>query len=63
MMITLISYVGLRQMYLYVMAHHISNTILPISMGYPFGWVTCALFLLIYYRVKGLQSHSVVREI
>ncbi|MCQ2425532.1 MAG: MATE family efflux transporter [Lachnospiraceae bacterium] len=50
MLIMLISFVGFRQVYLYVMSNYISNDLLPIGLGYPAGWIVCASTLLLYYR-------------
>ena len=58
MIIMLGSFVVFRQVYLYIMANFISNTILPIVMAFPAGWVLAAVITYIYYRAKGL-SHGV----
>ena len=50
MIIMLVTFVGCRQIYLYVMANYISNELLPIGCGYPFGWFMCATCTLIYYK-------------
>ena len=49
MVIMLFSFVFARQAYLYVMKNYISNTILPIAMGYPFGWVLCSTLISISF--------------
>ena len=50
MIITLASFVGFRQLYLFVMSL-VWNEILPIGMAYPAGWLVCTIITLIYYRV------------
>ncbi|MBQ2062145.1 MAG: MATE family efflux transporter [Oscillospiraceae bacterium] len=50
MVFMLSSFVVFRQIYLYVMSHYISNTVLPIIMGYPAGWLLCSAMTLLYYR-------------
>ena len=55
MIIMLGSFVVFRQVYLYIMANFISNTILPIVMAFPAGWVLAAVITYIYYRAKGLS--------
>ena len=50
MVIMLCCFVGFRQLYLFVMSTFISNELLPIGLGYPAGWIACALTMLIYYR-------------
>jgi len=49
-------YVAFRQVYLYVMSNFISNTILPLALGYPAGWVLFSAAILIYYRKRGLRD-------
>jgi len=50
MVIMLLSFVGFRQIYLYVMANHISNTVVPIALSYPAGWLLCTTLMTIYYK-------------
>ena len=54
MIIMLASFVLFRQTYLFVVANYISNTILPIAMGFPAGWVLSAIITIIYYKITGL---------
>ena len=49
-------YVAFRQVYLFVMSNYISNTILPLALGYPAGWVLFSTAILIYYRKRGLRD-------
>ncbi|MBQ4281748.1 MAG: MATE family efflux transporter [Spirochaetales bacterium] len=46
----LLSFVAFRQIYLFIMANYISNTIMPIAMGYPAGWLVCSLIMIIAYK-------------
>jgi putative MATE family efflux protein len=46
----LLSFVAFRQVYLFIMANYISNTIMPIAMGYPAGWLVCSLIMIIAYK-------------
>ena len=62
MLIMLFSFVFFRQCYLFVMANFISNTILPIAMGYPAGWFVCSTLTLIYYRRADLSKNRLVDE-
>ena len=62
MIIMLLSFVGFRQLYLFVTANFISNTILPVSMGYPAGWIVCSVITLIYYRRTDLTRSRLVDE-
>ncbi len=54
MFIMLFSFVAFRQVYLFIVSKFISNTIIPIAMGYPAGWVLAATITFIYYRRVGL---------
>lgn len=60
--IMLASFVVFRQIYLYIMANFISNTILPIAMGYPAGWLVCSVLTLIYYNHVDLAGKRVVDD-
>lgn len=55
MVIMLCSFVLFRQVYLFVVSHFISNTILPIAMGYPAGWLVCSALTLLYYSRADLS--------
>ena len=50
MMAMLFSFVLFRQIYLFIMANFISNTIMPIAMGYPAGWLVCSVIMVIAYK-------------
>ena len=60
--IMLASFVVFRQIYLYIMANYISNTILPIALGYPAGWLLCSVLTLIYYNHVDLAGKRVVDD-
>lgn len=49
-----------RQIYLFVLTHFITNTILPVSMGYPAGWLVCSLLTFLYYRRADLAKSRIV---
>lgn len=52
MLIMLLTFVGIRQIYLFVMTHYIVNTPLVVGLGYPLGWVTCCITEVTYYFIK-----------
>ena len=60
MVMMLGSFVLFRQIYLYVVANFISNTIMPIAMGYPAGWLVCSLATMIYYHNVKLEKKRLV---
>jgi len=56
MYIMLGSFVVFRQVYLFVVSNFISNTILPLAMGYPAGWAVCSIALTLYYHKAHLSG-------
>ena len=52
MIIMLSTFVGLRQVYLYVVTHYIANTPKLVGFGYPVGWVSCCVIEIIYYVIR-----------
>ena len=60
MFIMIISFVLFRQLYLFIMANYISNTFIPIALGYPAGWILCSLITIIYYKKTSLTSTNLV---
>lgn len=61
MIIMLCSFVGFRQIYLYLMSN-ICNEILPISMAYPAGWLLCSAITAIYYHNVKLGKTRLVED-
>jgi Na+-driven multidrug efflux pump len=62
MIIMLVSFVGFRQLYLFVVANFISNTVLPIAMGYPAGWLLCSALTYFYYKNVRLAKSRLVED-
>lgn len=62
MYIMLGSYVVFRQIYLYITANYISNTVMPIAFGYPAGWIVCCTAMLIYYLRHPLKAVNIEKE-
>lgn len=50
MVIMLLTFVLLRQIYMYIMANFISNTLIPVAFGYPVGWIACTILTFTYYH-------------
>ena len=61
MIITLCSFVGFRQVYLFAMSN-ICNEILPIAMSYPAGWLLCSTITAIYYQKAHLGKTRLVED-
>ncbi len=62
MVIMLFAFVAFRQTYMFVVSNFISNTVLPLAMGYPAGWFVCSLLTFLYYRSHGLKKSSIVAQ-
>ena len=59
MVIMIFGYVVFRQIYLFIFSHFISNTIIPITLGYPLGWVVTSLLIILYYRKVGIEGNVI----
>lgn len=62
MIIMLASFVGFRQLYLFVVSNYISNDLLPIAMSYPAGWLACCLTTLIYYLTFSFEKSRLIQD-
>ena len=62
MIILLCSFVLFRQAYLYIMANYISNTIIPIGMAYPAGWLVASVLTMIYFKKAKLNKNRLVED-
>lgn len=63
MFIMLGSFVVFRQIYLFVMANYISNTITPIALAYPAGWILCSTITLIYFFKANWDKYRLVKDV
>ena len=61
MIIMLSAFVGFRQVTLFVTSNFISNSLLPIGMSYPLGWLACATTLLIYFSRFNMEKTRIVK--
>ncbi len=52
MAIMLISFVGIRQVYLFVLTRWIVNEAKWVGFGYPIGWMSCMVLELAYYYLR-----------
>lgn len=57
MIFMLLSFVVFRQIYLFIISHFVSS-VLPIAMGYPLGWMLCALCHVIYYKKSNWEARQ-----
>ena len=61
MIIMLCSFVGFRQLYLFLISTFVSNDLLPIAMGYPAGWLACCISTLIYYHCFSFENSKLIK--
>lgn len=61
MVIMLASFVGFRQLYLFIMAR-LCNEILPIAMSYPAGWLLCSILSTVYYHKAKLTKNRLLDD-
>ncbi len=52
MAIMLITFVGLRQIYLFVVTRFVANTPALVGFGYPVGWMACCIIEVAYYFIR-----------
>ena len=62
MFIMLGSFVLFRQCYLFIVANFISNTVVPIAMAYPAGWLVASLAVSIAYKLNDFSRSPIVRR-
>ena len=52
MIIMLLAFVGIRQVYLFVVTRFVANTPFLVGFGYPVGWTTCCVIELTYFFLR-----------
>lgn len=57
MFIMLTCFVLIRQIYLYFISR-VATSVLPIALGYPLGWILCAIFQYAYYKRSGWEKRQ-----
>ncbi len=55
MFIMIANFVVVRQIYLFILTHYISNTAKWVGFGYPVGWMSCCVVELIYFYFKWVR--------
>lgn len=60
MIISIGSFVFFRQIYLFFVANFVSNTIIPIALGYPAGWLVACVASTAYYLKVGFGKNKAV---
>lgn len=62
MIIMLSTFIGVRQIYLFIMSNFISNELIPIGLSYPVGWLACGICTLIYYSHFDFSSINLIDQ-
>lgn len=62
MIIMIVSFVVFRQIYLFVVTNFISNTVLPVAMSYPAGWLLCSALTILYFKNVRLDKTRLVED-
>lgn len=57
MVIMLLSFVAVRQVYLFLVTRYVANTPLLVGLGYPVGWVVCCMIEVSYFLI-GLRKRQ-----
>lgn len=60
MIILLFSFVVFRQIYLFVVTNFISNTIIPVALSYPAGWLVASVIMTVYFKKADLTRTGIV---
>ena len=58
MAIMLVTFVGIRQLYLFAVTRLGGNTPMMVGLSYPVGWTACLVTELLYYHVKYRKKES-----
>ena len=58
--IMLCSFIVFRQLYLFI-ASRVSDSFIPIALGYPLGWIVCSIFQVLYYRTVNLEKYRLTK--
>lgn len=52
MIIMLLAFVGIRQVYLFLVTRYVANTPFLVGFGYPVGWTSCCLIETAYFFLR-----------
>lgn len=59
--IMLCSFIVFRQIYLFIVSH-VSDSFIPIALGYPMGWIVCSVAQILYYRTVDLDKYRLTKK-
>jgi Na+-driven multidrug efflux pump len=58
MFIMILSFVVIRQIYLFFITRFVANTPRLVGFGYPVGWVCCCVIELAYYYFRNIRKSN-----
>lgn len=58
--IMMCSFILFRQVYLFI-ASRVSDSFIPIALGYPLGWIVCSISQVLYYRTVDLEKYRLTK--
>ena len=62
MVIMLLSFVVIRQIYLYLVRYVFGNPLAAVALSYPVGWVICSVLLTVCYKRSVLGRKALKSE-
>lgn len=62
MVIMLVAFVAIRQVYLFTVTHYVANTPFLVGIGYPVGWTSCCIIELTYFFLRWKPITKVAAE-
>jgi Na+-driven multidrug efflux pump len=51
MIIMVTSFIGARQLYLYMVTGFVSNSVVSVGLAYPVGWICAGIAMIVYYTL------------
>lgn len=60
MVLLVFSFVVFRQIYLFIVTRFISNTVIPVALSYPAGWLVASILMTVYFKHVKLTDSRVV---
>lgn len=54
-------FIVFRQIYLFIISK-LTESVIWVALGYPFGWILCSVIIYIYYKRSDLEKYRVVAK-
>ena len=51
MIVLVTSFIGARQIYLYLVTGNVSNSVVSVGLAYPLGWICASIAIIVYYAL------------